>query len=137
MIMASTFNLEILTPERDFFSGEVEMVIVKTPDGEMGILQGHVPMVVGIAVGPVKIKKDDKWMEAVLTEGFLKVTQEKTIIFTDTAEWPEEIDLNRAKAAKARAEEKLQAQLSQIEFARARAALSRAMARLNVTKHYR
>ncbi|MCR4437122.1 MAG: F0F1 ATP synthase subunit epsilon [Clostridiales bacterium] len=130
--MASTFNLEIVTPERKFFSGDVEMVILKTPEGEMGILKEHMPMVVAVDIGPIQIKKDGKWMQAVLTEGFMEVKQDKTVILTDTAEWPEEIDVNRAEQAKKRAEERLQRQISEIEFIRSRAALARAMARLKV-----
>jgi F-type H+-transporting ATPase subunit epsilon len=132
--MASTFNLEIVTPERKFFSGEVEMVIFRTPEGEMGVLKNHTPMVVAVAIGLVKIKKDDEWIEAILTEGFMEINQNKTVILTDTAEWPSEVDANRARAAKERAEERLQRQLSQIEYIRSRAALARAMARLKVTK---
>ncbi len=135
--MASNFYLEIVTPERKFFSDEVEMVILRTPEGEMGILEGHVPMVVAVDIGPVKIKKNGEWQEAVLTEGFMEVKQNKTIILTDTAEWPSEIDVNRAKAAKQRAEERLQRQISQIEYSRSKAALSRALARLRVAKDIR
>ncbi len=132
--MAATFNLEIVTPDRKFFSGEVEMVVLKTPEGEMGILAGHTPMVVAVAVGPIKIKKDGDWLEAVLTEGFMEVKQEKTVVLTDSAEWPNEIDINRAKAAKERAEERLHRQLDQVEYVRSQAALARALARLKVTK---
>ena len=91
-------------------------------------------MVVAIAVGPLKIKKDGEWLEAVLTEGFMEITHESTVILTDTAEWPDEIDVNRAKAAKERAEERLQSQISQAEYMRSASALARAMARLKVTK---
>ncbi|MCX7921021.1 MAG: F0F1 ATP synthase subunit epsilon [Clostridia bacterium] len=132
--MASTFVLEIVTPERKFFSGDAEMVILKTPEGEMGILPGHTPMVVAVAVGPIKIKKDGEWLEALLTEGFMEVTPERTVILTDTAEWPNEIDINRAKAAKDRAEERLQRQLGQLEYMRSQAALARAIARLKISK---
>jgi F-type H+-transporting ATPase subunit epsilon len=58
---------------------------------------------------------------------------DKVVIMTDSAEYPEEIDVNRAKAAKQRAEERMQKQLSQLEYMRSKAALSRAMARLKVT----
>lgn len=132
--MASTFVLEIVTPERKFFSGEVEMVILKTPEGEIGILPDHMPMVIAVAIGPIRIKKDGDWLEAVLNEGFMEIKQEKTIILVDTAEWPNEIDINRAKAAKERAEERLQRQLNQMEHIRSQAALARALARLRVTK---
>lgn len=132
--MANTFFLEVVTPERRFFSGEVEMVILKTPEGEIGILKGHTPMIVSVAIGPMKIKQNGEWLEAVLNEGFLEIKQDRAIILSDTAEWPHEIDENRAKAAKERAEERLHSNLARIEHIRSQAALSRALARLKVKK---
>jgi len=132
--MASTFFLEIATPNRKFFSGEVEMVVLKTPEGFMGILKDHAPMVVAVDIGPIRIEQNGKQIEAFLSEGFMEITKEKTIILCDTAEWPDEIDANRAEAARERAQERLQRKLSQIEYIRSRAALARAMARLKVTK---
>jgi len=133
--MASTFNLEIVTPERKFFSGPVEMINLKTPDGEIGILSGHMPMVIAVGVGPIRIKKDNgEWIEAALSEGFMEITQESTVILTDAAEWPEEIDVNRATEAKQRAEERLQRQLNEVEHIRSQAALARALVRLKVTR---
>lgn len=129
--MTPTFKLEIVTPERVFLSEDVEMVVLKTPQGEIGILAGHIPLVVAVAVGTCKIKKaGGEWVNAVLTEGFMEVKQDKTIIFTDTAERPEEIDANRAEAARKRAEERLALKKSEEEYIRSQAALSRAMARL-------
>ncbi|PYG89526.1 ATP synthase F1 subcomplex epsilon subunit [Ruminiclostridium sufflavum DSM 19573] len=128
-----TFFLEVLTPERKFFSGEAEEVIFRSVDGEIGILAMHAPTVVAVDVGPLKIKADGKWSEALVTEGFAEIMPDKVIILTDTAEYPEEIDINRAKAAKDRAEERLQKQLSQLEYARSKTALARAMARLKIT----
>lgn len=132
--MANTFYLEIVTPDRKFFSGDVEMVILKTPDGEMGILKEHTPMVVAVAIGPIRIKKDGDWLEAVLSEGFMEIRQDKTVILADTAEWPNEIDVNRAKAAQERARERLQSQLSRVEYMRSQAALQRALTRLKVSR---
>ena len=132
--MAKTFYLEIVTPDRSFFSGDVEMLIVKTPEGEMGVLGGHIPMVVAIAIGPIRIKKDGEWLEAFLSEGFMEVKQENTIVLADTAEWPNEIDINRARAAEERAHERLQSQLSRVEYIRSQAALQRAVSRLKVTR---
>ena len=133
--MASTFNLEIVTPDRKFFSGDVESVILRTPTGEMGILADHTPMVVAVDVGTTRIKQNGKWLEAVLSQGFMEITHKKTIVLVDSAEWPDEIDANRAKAAKERAEEKLHRKLSQEEYIRSQAALARALERLKVTKH--
>lgn len=132
--MADTFYLEIVTPERKFFSGDLEMLVLKTPEGEIGILKDHMPMVVAVAIGPVRIKKDGDWLEAVLSEGFMEVMQDKVILLVDTAEWPNEIDINRAKAAEERARERLESQLSRVEYMQSQAALQRALSRLKVSK---
>jgi F-type H+-transporting ATPase subunit epsilon len=132
--MANTFYLEIVTPERKFFSGDVEMLILKTPDGEIGILKDHMPMVIAVAIGPIRIQKDGEWLEAVLSEGFMEIRQEKTVILADTAEWPNEIDTNRAKRAEERARERLQSKLSQLEYMRSQAALQKALSRLKISK---
>ena len=129
----ATFFLEVLTPERKFFSGEAECVIFKSSDGEMGVLAKHAPTVSAVSVGPLRINAQGKWIEAVVTEGFAKIMPAKVVILTDTAEYPEEIDINRAKAAKQRAEERLQKKLSQLEYMRSKTALARAMARLSAT----
>ncbi len=128
-----TFFLEVLTPERKFYSAEAEEVIFRTVDGEMGVLAKHAPTVVAVDVGPIKIKAEGKWIEALVTEGFAEIMPDKVVVLTDTAEYPEEIDFNRAKAAKERAEERLQKQLSQIEYVRSKTALARAMARMKMT----
>lgn len=128
--MTSSFYIEILTLDRKFFWGEVESLIVKTPSGEMGILKDHMPIVTAIDIGAVKIKKNGNWIEAVLGQGFMEVKQNKVVILVDTAEWPDEIDINRAKAAKDRAEERMRRKTSQAEYIQSKAALARAMARL-------
>ena len=132
--MANTFYLEIVTPVRKFFTGDVETIILKTPEGEMGVLKDHTPMIVAVAIGPTRILKDGEWLEAVLSEGFMEITKDKTVILADTAEWPNEIDINRAKAAEERARERLQSQLSRVEYMQSQAALQRALSRLKVSK---
>lgn len=132
--MASTFYLEILTPLRKFFSGDVEEIVLKTLDGEMGVLKGHIPMVVAVDIGPIRILRNGEWLTAALSSGFMEITRDKTVILVDTAEWPHEIDINRALAAKRRAEERLHQKMSQVEHLRSQAALARATVRLKVTK---
>jgi F-type H+-transporting ATPase subunit epsilon len=132
--MPTTFLLEILTPERKFFSGQVETLILKTPEGEMGILAQHAPTITPVAIGSIRIKVNNDWLDAVLTEGFMEIHSNKTVILADSAEWPNEIDTNRAEAAKVRAQERLQSQLSRQEYMRSQAAMSRALARLKVGK---
>jgi len=134
MQVSSTFYLEIVTPDRKFFSGEVESLILTTLDGEMGILRGHIPMVAAVDSGPVRIRHNGEWLVAAVSPGFIQVKGDKCIMLVDTAEWPHEIDINRALAAKRRAEERLHQRRSQVEYLRSQAALSRALARLKVTK---
>ncbi len=131
--MPGTFNLEIVTPERKFFQEEVEMLVLKTPDGEMGVLKGHIPMVTTVSIGPARILHEGQWKQAVLTTGFMEIGRSSTVILVDTAEWPHEIDINRAQEARRRAEERLHRKLSRIEYQRSQAALSRALARLKIT----
>jgi F-type H+-transporting ATPase subunit epsilon len=133
--MAPTFFLEIVTPERTFFIGEIQEVIVKTLAGEIGVLKGHTPLVSAVEIGVARIKKSDgTWVEAVVSQGFMEVTNDYAILLTDSAEWPEEIDANRARRAKERAEERLTSHLSKLEYIRTQAALHRAIARLSVKR---
>jgi len=132
--MSNTFNIEIITPARTFYSGDVEMIILKTPLGEMGVLKDHMPMIVAVSIGPIKILKGGECLEAVLSEGFMEIMKNKTVILADTAEWPNEIDINRARAAEERARERLQSELSRVEYMQSQAALQRALSRLKVTK---
>ncbi len=132
--MANTFYVEIITPARTFYTGDVEMIVLKTPEGEMGVMKEHMPMIVAVAIGPIKILKDGEWLEAVLSEGYMEIMKDKTVILADTAEWPNEIDINRARAAEERARERLQSHVSRVEYMQSQAALQRALSRLKVTK---
>jgi len=132
--MPDKLYLEIITPDRNFFSGEIDMLIYSTTDGERGIMGNHVPMVTPVVPGNIRMKDGDEWTLAAVSEGFLEVTGEVTVMIVDTAEWPHEIDVRRAEAAAARARERLAAGISRIEFIRTKAALARAYARLKATK---
>lgn len=123
----STFHLEIVVLDRAFYSGEAQELVVKTPDGEIGILRGHIPMVEVVSTGLVKIKKDDKWIYAVVSDGFMEITGEQTVILADSAEWPEEIDVARAKAAEERARKSLDSRPGSTEDIGPPAALRRAL----------
>lgn len=125
------FKLEIVTPDRVFFSDEVDMVILRGIDGYLAILKNRAPLITPLAIGKLKIKKDGKEQIASISEGYVSVTKEKTTVITDSAEWPEEIDVKRAEEAKARAEKRLK-QKEGIDIARAEASLRRAINRLEV-----
>ena len=128
------FNLKILTPEREFFDGDVEAVTVEATDGKVTILADHTPFIMPVAVGTIKIKRDGVWDESVNSEGFMEVHHEGVLVFVQTCEHPEEIDTRRAEEARRRAEEQLRQKQSMSEYTQSKLALARAMARLRITK---
>jgi len=132
--MAKLFNLKILTPEREFFNGDVEAVSADAPDGNLMILADHAPIIMPIEIGLIRVKQDGKWDESVNTEGFLEVHHEGVLIFVQTCEHPDEIDTRRAEEAKKRAEEHLRQQQSMSEYKQSKIALARAMARLQIAR---
>ncbi|ADQ46148.1 ATP synthase F1, epsilon subunit [Caldicellulosiruptor kronotskyensis 2002] len=128
------FELEVLQPERVFFKDKVEMIVLRTIDGEIGIMANHQPIVVPIGIGKLRIKKDGKWREAAIAGGLLEVKNNKATILSDAVEWPEEIDRQRALLAKERAEKRLEQKLPPDEYERYRAALYRALNRLKLAE---
>lgn len=129
--MGKTFQLEILTPERPFFNGPVESLVLPAMDGEFGVLADHEPVVTAIEPGEARFKADGVWHYAVVTQGFAEITPDSTVVLVATAERPEEIDEARARRAKERAEERLRQHESKREYFQSKAALARATARLH------
>lgn len=125
------FTLEIVTPDRKFFEEEVDMVVVRGVEGDIGILKNHTPLVTPLDIGRIKIKQNDKTREAAIAGGYVEIRKHKTTIITDSAEWPDEIDLERAKAAKERAEKRMNSE-SELDLVRAQVALRKALNRINV-----
>ena len=130
----ATFPLEIVTPDRKFFSGEVESVIVRGIDGDLAVLKNRAPLVTPLKICKVRIMVDGKERVAALGNGYIKVSKENTTIISDAAEWPDEIDVNRAKEAKEKAEKRLGKKSDGIDIKRARLALQRALNRLDVAE---
>lgn len=85
--MANEFALEVVTPEKTFYNESAEMVIVRTTEGDRGILKNHRPMVAGLKAGTLRIKKDGKFKDAKISEGFMNVDKEKTVIVIESAQW--------------------------------------------------
>ncbi len=129
------FELQIMTPEKEFYSGKVEALTVSLPDGQLTVLAGHTPMVAALAIGEFKFKKDGKWVDCVNTAGFMEVRPDKVAMFLQACEYPDEIDAERAKAALEYAKERLHDSKTKREHELARSAVTRAMVRLSVTKH--
>lgn len=130
-----TFVLTVVTPERRVFQEAVNMVIVHTVDGEMGVLPGHIPLVAPLAIGPMRIKIGDAERSAAINGGFIEVTAQDVIILSESAEMAEEIDVARAESARQRALGRLEKKQADIDYARAQAALQRAIVRLKVAGH--
>ena len=132
--MAKLFNLTILTPERVFYNGEVEMLKLRTTDGDYAIMADHSPVVMPVVVGSLTIWKPDGIETSFNSEGFMEVDHEGTTVYVQACEKPEEIDSSRAEEAKERAEERLRQRRSMSEYKQSKMALARAMARLQVSK---
>ena len=132
--MANTFQLEILTPERHFFSGQVDALTFEAPDGQWTILKSHAPMIAALRAGTVKFRVDGVWKEAVNSEGYMEISAAGIILFAQTCEWPEEVDVNRARRLEKLATEHLRQAKSMSEFKVNKLLLARAMARLRNSK---
>lgn len=136
----STFLLEIVTPDRVVYSEQVNGVTVRGVEGELGILPGHIPFVTPLQIAPVVVKIGNDRQSFAVQGGFIEVRKEKVVILADSAEKANEIDLERAEAAKERAQTRLNAKGRQdeIDHRRAELALQRAMNRIKIsggTKH--
>lgn len=134
--MASTFELEIITPERVLLQEDVEMVLVRAVDGDLGIMPGHFPLITGLLIGVIKIRRPDdtKFLPIAASSGLMEVMPYRVSIVVTSGELPQEIDVERARAAMERAEERLE-QAGETDRTRAEAALQRAMARLQAAKY--
>lgn len=130
----NTFILKIITPERLFFEGEAEMVEFNTTEGQIGVYKNHVPTTVIISPGILTITMPDEEKEAALHAGFVEILQDQVTILAEAVEWPDEIDENRAKSAKERAERRLQEKEAGIDEDRAQIALMRALTRIQTIK---
>ena len=126
------FQLEIITPDRVLYKGEASMVEFTSVDGEMGVYKHHIPLTTVLAPGIVTITEADGKKEAAVHAGFVQILGEKVTFLAEIAEWPDESDVNRAQAAKARAEERLRSHGAEVDVARAEIALKKALVRIDV-----
>lgn len=125
-----SFLLKILCPDREFLNKKVEMVILRTVDGDMGVLAGHIPTVTILSYGQLRFIEDSQESVVLIMGGFVDIKKDCVTILTDSANWPEEIDVNRAMLAKERAERRLQNETN-IDVQRAELALKRSIMRLD------
>lgn len=129
----ATLRLEIVTPVRTVYSQDANLVIARTVEGEIGVMAGHIPLVTVLVPGVMRIKDDAEAEQRIaISGGFLEVSPDsKVTVLAQTAETAEEIDIERARQARARAEARITgSQQGEVDIARAELALKRATARL-------
>jgi len=132
----SRIRLEVVTAERVVYADDVDMVIAPGVEGQLGILPRHAPLLTALTYGELRVKKAGQEDESLsIGGGFMEVLPERVVVLADAAERAEEIDLERAEAARRRAEERLkQRQAEDVDFVHAEAALRRSLARLKVAR---
>ncbi len=128
-------EVTIVTPEKEFYSASVDRMSFRTTEGDMGVLFDHIPVIATLASGIAVFKIGKDIYEAVLHNGFAEVGEESVNILTDAAEWADEIDMDRAKSAKERAESRLEEMTQPKEVViQSEASLQRAIARIEAVQ---
>jgi len=130
--MADTFQLEIVTPEKKVVNTAAEEVQIPGKNGYLGILPGHAPLITELAVGEVTYREGSGEQHLAVAWGFAEVLPDKVTILAETAERPAEIDVERARKAKERAEQRLTSGDINVDVERSLNSLHRAEARLQV-----
>lgn len=135
----STIRLEIVTVEEKIFDDQVNMVVAPGSEGVLGILPQHTALLTALTYGELQVKKDGEPDQFyAIGGGFMEVQPHQVVVLADAAERVDEIDLERAEAARKRAEERLaQAKGKQEDFANTEAALRRSMTRLKLARRHR
>jgi len=131
----TSFQLEVVTPERLVVSDEVTELVAPGSEGYFGVLPGHIPFITTLSIGELTYWRGRDERHLAVTWGYVEVLGEKVIVLAETAERAEEIDAERARKARERAEGRLKEWVdgsAAIDEARAEAALRRALARLDV-----
>ncbi len=128
----ATIRLEVVTPERTVLEDDADIVIARGAEGDLGILHGHEPLITPLVTGELMYRADGEEHHLAVAGGFLEVTPDKVVVLADVAERSEEIDRERAEAARARAEEVLQENRGTQLEASAAAELQKALLRLRV-----
>ena len=145
MADAKEFEIQIITPDRVFFTGRGSMIEFNTTEGEIGCYPMHVPTTVVLAPGIVSIHdavvecdipeqlRDDGRLIAAVHTGFAEILGDRVTIMAEIAEWPSEIDRSRAEAAQKRAEDRIAAKQENFDFRRAELALKKSLVRQRLT----
>ena len=133
----NSFILNITASSGEFYQGSCESMVLPVKDGVYGVQAGHSPGLVAIHMGLLKFTVDGEIREILVGDGIAEVTPTFVLLLVDSAERPEDIDKNRAEAARIRAEERLQHKQSMHEYYQTKIALDRAMQRLQTAAKYK
>jgi len=128
----SSLKLDVVTAERTVYSEDVDTVIAPGVEGQLGILPHHAPLMTILQAGELVVRRGGEEDTLAISGGFLEVRPDRVIILADQAERAEEIDVDRAEAAKKRAEERLLEKDAETDITKIEASLRRAIARLTV-----
>ncbi|MEG6522860.1 F0F1 ATP synthase subunit epsilon [Desulfotomaculum sp. 1211_IL3151] len=132
--MAKTQRLDIVTPEKVVFSEEIEFVVAPGADGELGILPEHAPLVTALKVGTLRVQQGGKFFKVAVSGGFMEVKNSRIVVLADTAERADQIDVDRANAAKQRAEQRINSKNLEVDIKRAEIALHKALNRIKAAE---
>jgi F-type H+-transporting ATPase subunit epsilon len=138
-MLPEAIELIVVTPERQLLQETVVEVTIPGLDGALGILPGHAPLISELGIGELSYHTTTSSQPILLAvlRGFAEVLPDRVTLLAETAERAEEIDLARAEAAKARAEQRLASNDTNIDWDRATIALQRAVIRIQIARKYR
>ena len=132
--MAENFNVEVVTPTSSKTFDDVRHVRAPGLDGSFGVLARHIPAIIALKPGEVKIESSDRKQLLAISEGYCEIQREGILLLVETAELPEDIDVERAQTALERAQKILSDHPEDLNPVRAKAAISRAKNRLRIAK---
>ena len=133
MALPTSIELQIVTPERLVVREQVDEVQIPGSEGYFGVLPGHTPLLASLAIGELWYRKGQEKTFLALAGGFAEVLPDRVTLLATLAERAEEIDVERAAAAKGRAEQRLTQPKMDIDYERARLALQKSIIRLQVS----
>jgi len=138
MALPEKIELAVVTPEGEIFRGDVDEVLLPGFDGYFGVLPGHEPLIVVLSTGRLEWRRDRETELAALSGGYAEVLPDRVIVLADVGELAEDIDLERAREARERADARLMGRASgDWDLVRAQAALARSLNRIAVMERFR
>ncbi|EIT83819.1 F0F1 ATP synthase subunit epsilon [Fictibacillus macauensis ZFHKF-1] len=125
-------EVSVVTPDGPVFEGTANMVSAKAKSGELGVMPGHVPLVAPLTINAIRVHEGSKTHYVAVSGGFIEIRPEKVTVLAQAAELASDIEVDRARAAKERAEQRLASNQSDLDRKRAELALKRATNRLEI-----